>query len=80
METILVGCEVICIGEQKTDLTACPLSKEEQAGCQMRRQYQAGEKEVFRKLRQASHGQPIVFDWALDENEIQWIYEFGRRH
>ena len=43
----LEGCEIICIGEQETDLISCPLSKEEQATCKQRRQYEAGEKAIM---------------------------------
>lgn len=41
-DTILEGCEVICIGAQSTDLITCPLSTDEQIKCPQRRQYQAG--------------------------------------
>jgi len=41
-DTILAGCEIICIGEQPTDLIACPLSDEEQEKCRSRRQYESG--------------------------------------
>ena len=51
-DTVLAGCEIICIGEQPTDLIACPLSDEEQEKCRSRRQYesgrQAGIKEVMK--------------------------------
>lgn len=47
VETILEGCEIICIGEQNTDLVACPLSKEEQLKCKEKRQHLAGVKDVL---------------------------------
>ena len=45
-DTVLVGCEIICIGEATppTDLIECPLSAQDRAVCRERRQYQAGEK------------------------------------
>lgn len=46
--TILEGCEVICIGEQNTDLIARPLSRDEQLKCEKGRQYQAGRTEVIK--------------------------------
>ena len=48
-DTVLVGCEVICIGEQPTDLVACPLSEEEQEKCQSRRQYESGRQAGLRE-------------------------------
>ena len=47
-DTVLEGCEIICIGEQTTDYVACPLTQEEQIKCKERRQYQAGMKEVVK--------------------------------
>lgn len=41
-ETVLVGCEILCIGEQGTDLIACPLAVEEQLVCKQQKQYSAG--------------------------------------
>ena len=41
-DTVLSGCEVICIGEQDTDLVGCPLPLDEQRVCIQRRQYLAG--------------------------------------
>ena len=44
-ETILVGCEILCIPAE-TGLMACPLSSEEIKVCKSYLQYQAGIKEV----------------------------------
>jgi hypothetical protein len=43
-ETVLEGCEIICIGlsNPKTDLVACPLPIGEQLLCKSRMQYHAG--------------------------------------
>ena len=48
-DTILAGCEIICIGEQPTDLVACPLSDEEQEKCRSRRQYESGRQAGLRE-------------------------------
>lgn len=41
--------------------------------------FKAGEKEMFRKIRQALKGEPVVFDYALDPYEIEWLYEQTRK-
>jgi len=73
-DTVLGGCEVICIGEQPTDLIACPLTREEQLKCKERRQYQAGREEVVKWLEdkmcleQCGHSSEGYFE------AYYWIY------
>jgi len=35
----------------------------------------AGEKEMFKKVRQFLSGELVVFDYALDGVEIDWLYQ-----
>lgn len=46
-DTILMGCEVLCL---TGDLIDCPLSFDEQKVCKGRLQYQAGIREVLNEL------------------------------
>lgn len=51
--TVLVGCEILCIPPE-TGLVACPLSSEEIEACKEHRQYEvgmlAGEKRVVKHI------------------------------
>lgn len=70
-DTVLRGCEILCL---TGDLIACPLSSEEQEVCKSKLQYLAGEKEMFKKIRQALRGEFVVFDYVLDGVEIEWLH------
>ena len=62
VDTVLEGCEIICIGERDTDLIACPLSREGQLSCLQYRQYQAGVKEVVEWVESISCNQEDEVD------------------
>ena len=53
-DTVLEGCEIVCIGEQATDLIACPLPKWWSVMCKQHHQYQAGINEVVECIRNNS--------------------------
>lgn len=65
IEEILVGCEKICIGEQNTDLIACPLLKKEGRECKEYRQYEAGRSEIVNKLITIINNKPRDFESKL---------------
>ena len=71
-DTVLEGCEIICIGEQNTDLFACPLSRDEQLKCKYRRQYQAGIKEVVKWINKHSRNTYIRAYGERTFGEIEW--------
>jgi len=50
-DTVLVGCEVLCLSFEGSDYVACPLPLEEQKVCRQRLQYQAGIREVVEWLK-----------------------------
>lgn len=70
-DTILVGCEIICIGEQSTDLLACPLSQDERGKCQQRRQYEAGRREVVEFIEAHGHPSKDTRHWEIDRDGWQ---------
>lgn len=65
-DTVLKGCEVICIGTQKTDLIACPLTKKERLECRERCQYRAGIREGVRRAYENLKAQHYLISYDLD--------------
>ena len=37
------------------------------------------EKDTFRKVRQALRGEPVVWHYALDGAEIDWLYQITKK-
>ena len=72
-DTVLRGCEVICIGEQYADLICCPLSTVERLRCQQRRQYLAGQRELADWVDQHVLRRSVfipVLEWRAKKKEL----------
>ena len=70
-DTILAGCEIICIGEQPTDLIACPLSDEEQEKCRSRRQYESGRQARIKEVMEWIESRRLVNYFGKQEHSLQ---------
>lgn len=78
-DTVLVGCEVLCLSFESSDYVACPLPPEEQKVCRQRLQYEAGRESM---LAEVKSGDVSVLDLlqAAKRDGIRGVVEWMKRY